>query len=285
MKNIYLLLTLLVLGCGQKFDVSSQNSTLTKEPAMVQPEEPEKTDLQKLNELKEVSLVKEINFNDQSFLKNGANAQNGICSLTNPNNENQYVDTETSVKNLSESTISLWFKTENPTKIQHLLWEGVSTENGWGGGADNIAKSEFNLSLNHWNDLRGFVISTFLGYNESSVSPNPLAVMFPVTRNTTSGLFETTGSTTTLDTNWHQINVSIKKTENLVSIKTYIDGNLLEEGSGTQTNISNWNSNLYIGKSGVNGFRNFNGQVKNFLLFNKNLTNEEISLIYSVQKN
>lgn len=278
MKKIILILFLFLSACNPY----QSNSEITSRAVVeITPQEVLEN---KFNQLKSTSLIKENNFSTTEGLNNGASVLDNELVLENPSNQNQYLDTGISVKDLNQYSLSLWFKTNDISKVQILLWQGVNTQNGWGSGTNDINSAELNVGLNHWNNTFGNAVSVFYGYNESAVSPSLVPVSFPMKLNQTSGQFEMLGNPFLFTSNYHHLVVTVEKTGSEIKIKTYVDGAFIEEGVGSQIDNSKWNRNLFIGKAGVDSQRNFSGRVKNFLSFDKILTLEDVNVIYNIQK-
>jgi hypothetical protein len=233
-------------------------------------------------QLKNESLIKENDFSTTEGLMNGASIYENELILDNTLNLNQHLDTGVNLKDLNSYSLSVWFKTLDVNRIQMVFWQGVSSQNGWGNGSDNPAFSELNLALNHWNNTLGNSINAFYGYNEGSLITAP--VSFPMRLNTVSSTYDMLGNPFIITNNYTHLVITVSKTSTDITIKVYANGDLIDEGVGAQIDSSQWNSNLLLGKAGANGQRNFYGSMKKFLSFNKALTDEEVSLIYQIQR-
>ena len=275
MKHLsYCVLSALILSaCGPGFKPNSIHIPTDLEAMQLQ-----------MDQLTRTSLVKEMKFDSTKGLMNSPLLLQNEVVLSNPNNEDQYVDTGMSIQNYAQSTISVWFKANDVTKIEHIFWQGVTTQNGWGSGSNTPNESELNVTLNHWSMVNGSVIAVFLGYNEQALLPDLLPVSFPTAWNQTTHHSGLIGNLTTLDTSWHNLVVTIDNRSTEIEIQTYYDGNLLNSGTGKQTDISHWNSTLRLGRAGQDHFRNFDGKLKEFMMFDKVLSKDDVSLIYKLQK-
>lgn len=282
MKKLCIILSIfLTAGCNPYKSGSEISSSRSIAPVELTPKEVLD---QQLYQLKQIYSISENNFDTSSGLINEASILNNELILDNPSNQNQHLDTLISVKDLSKYSLSIWFKTNDPNKVQMIFWQGKNDQNGWGAGADNINFSEFHVGLNHWNNTLAESISAFYGYNESALAPSAVPTGFPISRNPTTGTFDLLGNPYQIDTNYHHLIITVNKTASLVEMKTYIDGVLQNQGVGAQLDNSMWNSNLLVGKSGADGQRNFTGKLSKFLALNKVLTPEEVNLIYNAQK-
>lgn len=282
MKKIFYIITLSILTGCNPYQGESQITPMREiAPIGLTPEE---TLNAQIYDLKQRSLISENLFDSNDGLNNGASVLNNELILDNSANQNQFFDTQISVKDLDSFSLSVWFKTNDPNKIQMIFWQGQNGQNGWGAGSNNVSASEFHIGLNHWNNTLGESVSTFYGYNESALSPASLPVAFPIKLNPTSGAFDLVGQRFTIDSDYHHLVVTVSKTPTEVLVKTYLDGILLDQGVGGQVDNSAWNSNLLIGKPGVNNQRQFFGKLSKFMSFNKELSANEVSLIFNHQK-
>lgn len=264
--HVAIALSLLLLSCGQNFKVKDQ---IPSDPPTLEA---------RVEEIKKAYLVKELDFSSTEGLLNGTTVLDGVATLTNPHDEAQYINTGVSISDYSSSTISVWFKTNEPQKVQHLFWQGYAGANGWGNGSYNAAYSEFHITLNHSSDTSGTIISAFLGYNEQAVAPNDLPVCFPKIW----GQPGLTGPTVVLDTNWHHMIVTIKRVAAHMEVTTFYDGEKLQTGVGSQMDTTAWGSSLIVGKPGSNNTRNFTGQLKDLIILKAAVTEEEAAYIYKL---
>lgn len=113
-----LLVLIMTLGCGEQFEAISAIPNDPPIPRVL-------TELEILEQsvqlLKDQHLVKEMNFDSADGLVNGASVLDGEVTLENPSNNDQYVDTGVSIKDLEEATLSVWIKTEDPAKVQKIF--------------------------------------------------------------------------------------------------------------------------------------------------------------------
>ncbi len=127
-----------------------------------------------------------------------------------------YVQTAGSSLDLSTATnftLSAWFKTDTTAGQHHILWQGVSTENGWGSPSDNSpTSSEMHLTVGRYdvNDK----ITFFMGYDV----------------NDTASIDITSASNFTDTSGWHQAVVVVSDLGGgTLQADLYVDGVL--EGS------------------------------------------------------
>ena len=82
---------------------------------------------------------------DGSLLNEVSLGQEAI-SFNQDGETGEYIQTNLDMRTKDKITISMWFTTEDVSSIQTLIWQGVNTENGWGGGGTSTEnRSEFNV--------------------------------------------------------------------------------------------------------------------------------------------
>ncbi|HEX5169256.1 MAG TPA: DUF2341 domain-containing protein, partial [Cyclobacteriaceae bacterium] len=168
---------------------------------------------------------------------------------------NDYIQTNSNdLKTANNFTVSAWFKAD-VTSIGHLLWEGISSENGWGdGGAVNTTTGqEMNLSVGYCcpppsGNAQGGYLSAYLGHTEEQVEANGLTAEMVFTD----------------VTNWHYVTATYSNLNTTPQVSLYLDGVLIDTDNGsTASNAvarNLWDTNLRIGRPGANQ-RQFNGQM------------------------
>ncbi|MCK5396218.1 MAG: DUF4347 domain-containing protein, partial [Gammaproteobacteria bacterium] len=182
---------------------------------------------------------------------------------------NDYVQTASSTVDLSTAmnfTLSAWFQTDTTSGQQHILWQGVSTENGWGTPSiDSPLSSEMNLTVGHWDPLINDKITFFLGYHDLTV-PDSINII--------------STSTFTDTTAWHQAVVVVSDLGGgTLQADLYVDGVLEGSDTGTQIDRSLWDTDLRIGQGGPAG-RNFDGMIDEVGVYDRALTSTEVANLY-----
>ena len=180
---------------------------------------------------------------------------------------NDYVQTTNTTLDLSTATnftLSAWFQTDTTTGAHHILWQGVSTQNGWGDPGDNTpTSSEMNLTVGRYdaNDK----ITFFLGYDVNDANSIDI----------------TSASNFTDTAGWHHAVVVVTDLGGgTLQADLYIDG--VHEGSdtGTQIDRSQWDSDLRVGSPGAST-RYFDGMIDEVGIYDRALTPAEIAALYS----
>ena len=178
-----------------------------------------------------------------------------------------YVQTTAStldLKTATNFTLSAWFQTDTTTGQHHILWQGVSAQNGWGTpGSTSPSTSEMHLTVGDHDAPDK--ITFFLGYS-----------------NTTSDPIDITSINTFTDTSgWHHAVVVVTDLgSGNLQADLYVDGVFEGSDTGNQTDRSQWDSDLRIGRGGQSD-RNFDGMIDEIGIYDRALTPAEISGLYS----
>lgn len=213
-----------------------------------------------------------INMNNTNLLESGFNS----LSLNQNGETEEYIQTNLDIRTVNQATISIWFTSEDINAIQTLIWQGISSQNGWGNSSgSSVTTSEMNININHFSNTDGNSISAFYGYDDQLT--NPSAVNFPY--NPDGSL---NGSTEQLYNNvWYHLVVTLEKVDNKIYLKTYLNGELQNEGEGTQFDSSSWDSDFRIGRPGANT-RYFVGEITNVLVSEEKLSDLQIKELYEL---
>ena len=177
-----------------------------------------------------------------------------------------YVQTTNSTLDLSTATsftLSAWFQTDTTTGQHHILWQGVSTQNGWGDPADNSpTSSEMHLTVGRYN--ANDKITFFLGYDAND--PNSIDI--------------TSASNFTDTSGWHQAVVVVSDLGGgSLQADLYVDGVLEGSDTGTQTDRLQWDTDLRFGRPGV-ATRFFDGKIDDVGIYDRALTPAEVSALH-----
>ncbi|NLF16845.1 MAG: DUF2341 domain-containing protein, partial [Lentisphaerae bacterium] len=153
-----------------------------------------------------------------------------------------YVSTSsTELKTAEAFTISLWFKADTTSFARHLVWQGESGGNGWGG------EQEMHLTLGNRNGGTSYnnYLTFLLGRSEASAG-NPLSV---------STAFSNTS-------NWHHAAVVVSGMGSSPSATLYLDGAARGSDTGTTSDTSrtSWNTGFRLGRPSA-AERYFNGRM------------------------
>ncbi|HEX6223076.1 MAG TPA: DUF2341 domain-containing protein, partial [Chryseolinea sp.] len=194
------------------------------------------------------------NFNDATI--NGINStNNGTTNIAGKIGDGRDFDgaanyIQSSSNDLATAnnfTISVWFKAD-VVSPGHILWQGLSTENGWGNGVGGA--QEMNLSTGTCcpgNLAQNDYLSYFLGDREEQVTPDVLSVE--------------TGFTNT--TTWQYAVATVSNLDTSPVAELFLNGVSIGTNAGAANALTArnlWNSNLLIGRPGANS-RFFNGQI------------------------
>jgi len=211
-----------------------------------------------------------------------SNAQNGTAygSMTSGNQilgqvdgsldldgTNDYVQTTSNdLQTLENFTLSVWFKVDSTTSPQHIIWEGPSTQNGWGDGSGNPLSHELHLTICKFdtNDTLNF----FYGFEESGDVWIP-AVEINVSFTDT--------------TNWNHAAVVMTGAGTSPSAELFLNGVSQGTDTGTQTNRSAWDTNLRFGRPGSNQ-RFFSGSIDEIRIVNTTETTAWINASYESER-
>ncbi|RKZ84005.1 MAG: hypothetical protein DRQ39_08835, partial [Gammaproteobacteria bacterium] len=178
---------------------------------------------------------------------------------------NDYVETTGTTLDLSTATnftLSAWFQTDTTAGQHHILWQGVSTQNGWGSPSDNTpTSSEMNLTVGRYDADDN--ITFFMGYDTNDANSIDI---------TSSNFTDTSG--------WHQAVVVVTDLGfGTLQADLYVDGVLEGSDTGNQTDRSKWDSDLLIGQAG-SATRLFDGMVDEVGIYDRALSAAEISALY-----
>ena len=194
------------------------------------------------------------NFNDATL--NGINSTNNgtTNSLGKIGDARDFDGTSNYIQSSSNDlvtannfTISVWFKADAVSPA-HIIWQGVSTENGWGNGVGGA--QEMNLSTGTCcpgSLAQSNYLSYFLGDREEQASTEVLSVE--------------TGFTNT--TTWQYAVATVSNLDTSPVAEFFLNGTSIGTNAGlanalTARNL--WDTNLLIGRPGANT-RFFNGLV------------------------
>ncbi|MGD2055097.1 MAG: Ig-like domain-containing protein, partial [Gammaproteobacteria bacterium] len=180
-----------------------------------------------------------------------------------------YVETTSATLDLSTATsftLSAWFQTDTTAGQHHILWQGVSTENGWGTPADESpTSSEMHLSIGHWDAAVNNKITFFMGYHD--LGPASINII-------SDSDFTDTGG-------WHNALVVVSDLGGgKLQAELYIDGVLEGSDTGMEIDRSLWDTGFRIGQGGPAG-RNFDGMIDEVAVYNRDLTSSEVHEIYT----
>ncbi|MDX1407871.1 MAG: LamG-like jellyroll fold domain-containing protein, partial [Saprospiraceae bacterium] len=177
-----------------------------------------------------------------------------------------YVQTTSSTLDLSTATsftLSAWFQTDTTSGAHHILWQGVSSQNGWGDPSDGTpTSSEMHLTVGRHdtNDK----ITFFLGYLDSDANSIDI----------------TSASNFTDTSGWHHAVVVVSDLGGgTLQADLYVDGVLEGSDTGTQIDRSQWDSDLLIGRPGA-AQRFFDGKIDDIGIYDRALTSTEVSALY-----
>jgi VCBS repeat-containing protein len=177
---------------------------------------------------------------------------------------NDYVQTTGSTLDLStatEFTLSAWFQADTTTGQHHILWQGVTTENGWGEAPGTNAQSEMHLTVGRYD--ADDKITFFMGYHDTSAASIDI----------------TSASNFTDTSGWHQAVVVVSDLGGgTLQAELYVDGVLEGSDTGTEIDRSLWSSDLRIGQGGLS--RNFDGLIDEVGIYDRSLTAAEINALY-----
>ncbi len=213
----------------------------------------------KLNETSGLTAV-DSSYNDNNgTLMNMAGNEwtNGILNgALDFDGFNDYVQTTSNEsKTSTDFTWACWFKADTTTGQHHLIWEGKATENGWGGSAANTHEAHINIGVPLQNDF----IGCFYGTNEFSPAPGVIRI-------------ETNFSDTI---NWHHVAFVVTNASSSPSGELFLDGASVGTDTGNQTDRTDWDTNLRIGRPGANE-RYFDGKIDDVRVYGCALSDEEI---------
>ena len=175
-----------------------------------------------------------------------------------------YVQTTSSdLQTAMNFTLSTWFQVDKTSGQQHIIWQGVGTENGWGDpGGTALTSSEMHLTVGHHASPDN--ISFFLGWDDAL--PGSISII---------------SSNTFTDTSqWHHASVVVTDIGGgSLQADLYIDGVLEGSDTGDQIDRSNWDTDLRIGQGGAS-IRNFDGTIDEVSIWTQALTPAQINELW-----
>jgi hypothetical protein len=160
----------------------------------------------------------------------------------------------------------VWFKVDSTTTPQHILWQGPSTQNGWGDGSGNPLSHEMHLTICKFDTNN--TLNYFYGYEETG------EVWIPAVEINMS--FSDT-------TNWNHAAVVMTGAGTSPSAKLFLNGVSQGTDTGTQTNRSAWDSNLRIGRPGTDQ-RYVNGTIDEARILDTERSAEWIAASYESER-
>ena len=179
---------------------------------------------------------------------------------------NDYIQTTSDeLKTSNNFTISAWFKADSTAYAKHLIWEGISTGNGFGSTPQD--QPEMNLSFgNYSGGSSSDNLSFFLGDTDSSESGDVLQISISFTDTT----------------NWNYVTVTVSNLDTSPSAELFLNG--VSEGTDTGSVAkairTGWDTALRIGRSGTDD-RYFNGFMDEVRVYNAVLSDAEIARQYN----
>ena len=191
-----------------------------------------------------------------------ASSRTGDSALSLDGSGN-YIQTPVDLSTATSFTLSAWFQADTTAGQHHILWQGVSTQNGWGDPLDNSpTSSEMHLTVGR-HDLDN-KITFFLGYLDADANSIDI----------------TSASNFTDTSGWHQAVVVVSDLGGgTLQADLYVDGVLEGSDTGNQTDRSQWDSNLLIGRPG-GAQRYFDGKIDDVGVYDRALTPAEVSALY-----
>jgi len=194
----------------------------------------------------DTSHIKDSTSNNNGGTKVGANepietSSGNIDDAQAFDGSNDYIQTTSSGSRTSTHfTWECWFKADTTTGPHHILWEGLSSENGWGAGASGHHEAHINVGAYNMNNIVG----CFYGTNEDAAAPNVIRI-------------DTAFSDTT---NWHHVVFVVANAGSSPSGELFLDGVSQGTDIGNQTTRTDWDTNFRIGRPGA-ATRYFDGMV------------------------
>ncbi|UCH49236.1 MAG: DUF4347 domain-containing protein, partial [Betaproteobacteria bacterium] len=190
-----------------------------------------------------------------------ASGQVGSGALSFDGVDDYVQTTSNTLQTASSFTISVWFQTDTTTGQHHMLWQGVSSGNGWGIPGGTNANSEMHLSVGtHDQDN---VITFFWGYDDANA--NSIEIV-------SSSFTDTSG--------WHHAAVVVTDLGGgSVSAELIVDGVSEGTDTGSQTDRSTWDTDLRLGRPGTVS-RYFEGNLDEVRIYDRALSSSELSSLH-----
>lgn len=174
------------------------------------------------------------------------------------------------MKTLPEFSVSCWFRAGSTSFARILWWQGVSGNNGWGGGSGGTGYQECHVALGNFSGgSTSNVLSLFLGDDDEG-SSDPVNVTTP---------FTDTGS-------WHHVVATFKNIDTVPTGELFLDGVSVGTNTGaiSDTSRSNWSRAFVIGRGGgtkTNFGRSFIGELDDFRIYDRPLTGGDVYALYN----
>ncbi|MHC4759476.1 MAG: LamG domain-containing protein, partial [Planctomycetota bacterium] len=177
--------------------------------------------------------------------------------------QNDYLQTTSNKSKTSKDfTWACWFKAGTTTDAHHLIWEGEGTANGWGSGASGYHEAHINVGTYDSND----VVGCFYGTNESGSAPDVIRI-------------ETSFSDTN---NFHHIAFVVTNADSSPSGELFLDGISQGTDTGNQTERTDWDTNLRIGRPGADQSY-FEGIIDDVRIYDRALSSDDISALSAME--
>lgn len=180
-----------------------------------------------------------------------------LCGALDFDGSDEYVQTTSSfLATTTNLTISAWFKADTTSGQHHIVWQGVGTENGWGGSSPGAATNEMHITVGRYD-----ADNVVLFYYGSTVN---------------SGDWVEIQTAFTDTSGWHHVAATLSNAGGATATgELFLDGVSKGTDTGIQVDRSQWNTNFRIGRPGA-GTRYFDGKVDDVRLYNRVLSAEEI---------
>ncbi|MGE5831463.1 MAG: DUF2341 domain-containing protein, partial [Methanomicrobiales archaeon] len=150
----------------------------------------------------------------------------------------QYITTpSTDLKTATDFTISTWFKSSNTAFAHHLIWEGLSSANGWG---ESWYEQEMHISLGEFVNPNQVSNKISFFYGDNDIGRDTGDIGINQTFSDTSG--------------WHLVEAVVTGAGGSSPGATlYLDGSPIGSDTGTQarTGRASWDTSLQFGKPGA----------------------------------
>jgi hypothetical protein len=178
---------------------------------------------------------------------------------------NDYIQTTSSdLSTANNFTVVAWFSVDDTT-LRHIIWEGDVVGNGWGNGG--ITQQEMHISIGNYNGSdESDKLSFFMGDTHEANDAGVLHIAID---------FSDTGT-------WYHVAAVVSNLDTSPSAELFLNGvsQGTDTGTTTRTSRSNWDTDLRIGRPGVNA-REFDGQIDEARVYNYALTQQQINDIYN----